>query len=1038
MTDLLQGQMSNILYGTFDSSITKSPTPAFHGTQKAPSEDERSQFFIQEDIPSQIINQEDSIQPGAVEVFYTPNHSFHNLYSSSSESEQKLDIENSYTGSSAMSASPLMLEAELLLNRENPTNLKRGTAIRVDNNNNNNNNNNNMNDEEHDDDNISMSSSKKQVVEQLLLQGPISVPMNDGVHVTRLIDKTKIVIGKCEPNNPLHQNIPSWSRGFFNDGNQELVTRLPFETCPEPWQEPLDSLAKTALSNAEKYRRRTDPWDLARIDVLNVPRNVLIDDEAEDGRSDEPRFSLKWTGPKPTTVHPSDDEKKPINLMNLGTRQYPRPRDEPIVPDTFKARLAIETTNYFLGREAYSDPSAAQETNSENNNNGPPPAHASLPPRFLSKAAISDITTQNFGEMFPSLTSEIVLRPRIQDFKSIQPIIEPSLDELMKDRMSSSNCVFWRGTQHMSIPLVWELGEFFTPPPIPALFENLIVREYHAIRTRVNPSQVNEDVTRDIKITTAPLSEIQSKSSATVQTAPDKNVLDVPRDVLDTISNLTMFINSPKSTTHPISQSLPISSVLPVPVSAPVSASAIAPVPVSVSVSVSAPVSAPVSASALAPVLVVAPILLSSKPVQRQPVSLNPHISSRFDIAKKPPVQPLHSRRRDNVVELKHRLTPAPLPKFLVSTHPASPVQLIAPGLPFPPPPPPPPPPPSAPLVPSLPFRSSPLAHVHNDPNSSQSTIIEEDLIDEGDDFDLVPLPKLSSEIVLSLPNSAFRMESKTKTPPEEHEYRRNTESLPPEKNDISTSGSEPYKSSFALSQEDNASASKSCGPTLRDISISISGGEEEKEEEEKEEEEKEKGEKDDDDSQPYRFQAKRFRSVSINEDNLLDSDESIQGTDLTSQPIAVNVQHTVSSSKATRPVLTLVTSSYLTRARAPQLIDSISPTTKNGIISPIKKVLNNADKDYDEGPIDRSKQSGSKGFSKKQSSNLMFTVSSNKKIRRFSNPLKDDSVIVQAIKVVTADVPILERQTRAKIPAVWAKKSDKSRNEDDDVFEFK
>jgi hypothetical protein len=58
----------------------------------------------------------------------------------------------------------------------------------------------------------------------------------------------------------------------------------------------------------------------------------------------------------------------------------------------------------------------------------------------------------------------------------------------------------------------------------------------------------------------------------------------------------------------------------------------------------------------------------------------------------------------------------------LVSTYPTSPVQLIAPGLPLPPPP----PPPSAPPVSSLSIRSSPLAQAHNDPNSSQSTIIEE------------------------------------------------------------------------------------------------------------------------------------------------------------------------------------------------------------------------------------------------------------------------------------------------------------------------
>ena len=511
--------MTDVLYATCDSS-TPTPSPAIiHGTQKAKSEDLTSQVYFDERLSQAFITS--SIEGIAAHVIDdllgTPNHSFHNLYSDMSESsEDKYELEIQTSESSALIASPLR-EAEDLQHQENSTDpssttthLKRGTAIRTA--------------ETHviNEDLASNDAPLPLLQTMQHFLGPTTEAMSDGVHVSRHLDGSKIVIGKCEPDHPLHQALPSWARGQSSGGRRELISNLSYDICPDPWQETLANVSKPTITITDTFRRRVEPWDLARVDVLES----LHED-------DEPRYSLKWTGPLPSLFLPGQVDEQAPNLMGLDDRPYIRPIHQPIQPNDFKTTKVIEVVKEFLNIDSRSEPSIREEI--ADIDEGQIPAHTPLPQRFMRDTARSDFIKPTYNNDLSSIYAERAIRRPNRNPASLpfQPLLGPTLDELTKNGNAES--VFWHGHRTKGVPLLWELGEFFTAPPS----KRDIALSLKRISTSPFTEEVHDNAIAVIESVplTVPPPPVLEERAVTDPTEPqaeqitDKPVLHIPKPI---------------------------------------------------------------------------------------------------------------------------------------------------------------------------------------------------------------------------------------------------------------------------------------------------------------------------------------------------------------------------------------------------------------------------------------------------------------------------------------------------------------------------
>jgi len=746
--------MTDVLYATCDSS-TPTPSPAIiHGTQKAKSEDLTSQVYFDERLSQAFITS--SIEGIAAHVIDdllgTPNHSFHNLYSDMSESsEDKYELKIQTSESSALIASPLR-EAEDLQHQENSTDpsyttthLKRGAAIRTT--------------EAHpiNDDLVSNDAPLPPLQTTQHFLGPATVAMSDGVHVSRHLDGSKIVIGKCEPDHPLHQALPSWARGQSSGGRRELISNLSNDICPDPWQETLDKGLKPTITITDTFRRRVEPWDLARVDVLES----LHED-------DEPRYSLKWTGPKPSLFLPGQVDEQIPNLMRLDDRPYIRPIHQPIQPNDFKTTKVIEVVKEFLNRECRSEPSIQEEI--VDIDEGQIPAHTPLPQRFLRDTARSDFIQPTHNNDLSSINAERAIRRPTRNPASLpfQPLLGPTLDELAKN--VNADAVFWHGNRTKGVPLLWELGEFFTAPPSK--------RDIALALKRISTSPFTE--------------EVHDNAIAFIESVPT-TVLPPPVLEEGAVTNPT----------EPQAEQISDKPVLHIP--KPISAIQ------------AALASIPVAETTTSNVVQLKFQPKSPAPQPKKGNALHNRRREKPDYDKEPLLN-VQVKQKINMLDVSQ------LPKLPSSLQKLS---TSAPGLPPPPPSPPPPPPFALPLhiyVPTEDFKNSSEATIVEEE--------EEDVIEDGDDFsEAVHIPKQSSEILVSIQRSPSPLmvspaHDRDVTFVDSDQHKLNLPVLEVFGSNQSETDSEPYKSPPAVSIQESAHFQDS-GATRQELSISISGGEE-------------------------------------------------------------------------------------------------------------------------------------------------------------------------------------------------------------------
>jgi hypothetical protein len=923
---------ADFLYATCDSYIpTPTPPVTNHGTQKVISgQDERNQDFI---------SSSDSHEAQEIDDFNgTPNHSFHNLYSSMSEySEERCDLNiQSFAESSAQFASPLLLDKQEDLHQENvanpsrvTTNLKLSLSIRA-------NEIHHVNADQNYGLDVPVPSTHH-------FQGLVATAKVDGVHVSRPLDGSKIIIGQCEPNHPLHQSLPSWARGESSGGRRDLITILSHEVCPEPWQESESRLSTTAGTLPGAFRRRKEPWDLARIDLL---KSYVIDDgtavtRGEENEYDRLRYSLRWNGPRPSLLRPGEVNEPPTNLMECDPRDYVRPVDQPIQYNDHKTLKVSEAASAMFYVEAAPPPAQEKHVEVEE---AIVPAHASLPERYLSKVARSAFNNPVCAEFLSSFaTGRAALRPtRIPPTLPQQVMLGPSLDDLSKNN-DGTGAIFWHGHSAMGAPISWELGEFFTAPPSK--------REVAVTLKRINTSTITGYV-RDVKNETepAPASELlqHSKPTAVVVVPPTE---PQPGQI-----EIEPIKSNPQNTSADQHNT-----------------------------------STPISISA--------------------PEAKTSNVLLKFDTSRVASATKSHHQqhRRRNYHDssdepLKYQTLKLKIPLLTASTSHAPKIPVSTPGLPPPPPPPPPPP------------TSSEIKK-----NFSEVTIVEdkdeEDAIKDDDNFKDV-IPKQSSAILASLQCSPSHLaespinDSEITFVDDEHKMKSTVPDAA--RCDSSDSDSEPYKSPLVLSLEQSPHCNESV-PAHRELSISISGGEDDEDDEKVE--------------QPLIMRMRT--SVSIDEDARFDDIESKIDAGIVSQQVNEPVQP-IASPKALRPTLRLVSSTLTYETRS----------VKKAFTSQSPKVEGSVD-DYNDLPINRltKQKSSSKSpvISRPMKAEIDASspspeiVHSKKRLRRLSD-------------VEVKGKPATEREKKPSIPLqpkvrgcplVWGtvKNNSIKSDSDDDIF---